>query len=168
MMIHHFAGEGPLKIKDEGFAKNFRGEPTHERAFVQMPVNDIGFETPRRAQDARGQKNIQPQFMPRRTNFVIHAPRNRHCAFNVHAGKIAPARIRDDADAVSELLQREGFFKDAHMAAVIAEKRCRRDHQNFHCSVVTALIPFFFSSSNSFHKRKRKRTKSRNARRITL
>ena len=103
-MVNHFARERALKIKDERLAKNFGGKPSDQRAFVQMSVQDVGLETPRGAQDTRGEKEIESQFVPRRTHFVIHTPRNGHGAFNLKIRQSASARIGDDANAVSEIL----------------------------------------------------------------
>ena len=65
MMIDHFGRHTALVIKNQRFADDSFEDGTDEAAFVQMRMNNIGFELPCCTYDAPRERDVEVEFVPR-------------------------------------------------------------------------------------------------------
>ncbi len=129
-MIQHLGRQAALIIEDQRRASDRAHHAPDQRALVQVRVNDVGLQPPRRAQRRPRQQRIKRHLVPRRADFVVGVPRRGPRADDIQFRQIAPFVVRHNRDAMPALLQHAHLFQDTHVTAVIPEERRGGDHQN--------------------------------------
>jgi hypothetical protein len=104
VVVYHLFGQAALKIEDERHAQQFGQQAANQRPFVHVAVNQMRAETQALNQSLRHQVNIEGQFVPRGTDFIIGVIGQRRGAADVQPWHIAPFIIGDDGYLLTQFL----------------------------------------------------------------
>ena len=120
----------PWKSKTRGTREARLDDAADQRALVQVGVHQMGAKAGGLEQAAGGEEHVEVGLAPGGADaHGVDAQDARRTA-DVHPWQVPAAGVGAEADLVPQALEGQGFFQDAHVAAVVGEEGGGGDRQD--------------------------------------